>query len=67
MNTEDSGRMLSLIDGLSDLDGVERWRKHVLYCDGSLKGRPVNVQVILQGAAQMRATLLSTQFLVMIY
>ncbi len=28
-------------------------------CDGSLKGRPVNVQVILKGAAHMRATLLS--------
>jgi hypothetical protein len=59
MTTEDRGRRLSLIGGLSDLDGVEGWRKHVWYCDGSLKGRLVNVQVILQGVAQMRATLLS--------
>jgi hypothetical protein len=61
MTTEDRGRRLSLIGGLSDLGGGERWRKHVLYCDGSLKGLPVkfNVQVILQGAAQMRAKLLS--------
>jgi hypothetical protein len=55
MTTEDRGKRLALIGGLSNRDGEERWRKHVLYCDGSLKGHPV--KVILLGTAQMRATL----------
>ncbi len=37
--------------------GEERWRKHVLYCDGSLKGHPLKVIYTTVGAAQMRALL----------
>ncbi len=31
MTTEGRGRRLALIGGLSNLDGGERWRRHVLY------------------------------------